>query len=263
MKSIKQINKEERIEKLRQESLKQAEENAIKEKQNDEYRKKLHKEKIEIKKGEYKTEKKKSKTYKHKFMPIEIGIAVAFAAIGAVLVWNLFSKEKYDLTVLVLIRNAAIEDECDDIAEYFTQFADDFNDDGEVTVNAFYIPVTSANDDMAGVNPGQYLADSGNLSIQLERYDNLIIIADSNADDYVMPEYNLYDLAYEFDDELSDEFIKDKKFHISKSKLKEKIGYGYYFSDDAYIGLRLAPEKDKENFQTQLEIIKKVINDLS
>jgi hypothetical protein len=265
MKSLKQRKKEERIKKLKTDALKQAQQNALKEKQNDEYRKTLHKEKIEIKKGEYKTEKTKTKTYKHKFLPIEIGLAVAFIAISVVLVWNLMSKEDYDLTVLIFIRNSEMETKSGDdgeISEYFLQFTDDFNKDGKTNVNAFYIPIMGENENTDGVNPSQYIADSGNLSIQLDRYENLIIIADGKADNYVVPEYDLYDLSYEFPDS---DIIKDRKFYLKDSKLKEKIGYGYHFADDAYIGLRLAPtdnEEDIKNFQTQLEVVKKIINDL-
>jgi hypothetical protein len=182
-----------------------------------------------------------------------LGIFTAIFAIFCFLIVNYFMKVKSDLCILIVIPNTAVQEISSEIAAYFKEFTPDLNNDGKIIVSYMYIPVSSELDSNAQIT----MANMQNLSVQMSTYDNLIVIADNFFDEYYQSKSIMYDLKLDYKDT---NFIENYKILLSETDLKDKLGYSYYFTDDAYIGIRRSNDK---NFTEQYNILKAIIDDLS
>lgn len=178
---------------------------------------------------------------------------IIFVFIGVFLIFNLASREDADLTLLIFVKNERIEEISPKLAEYFESFTPDINGDGKVIVNYFYMPYSGQVD----ASSMEEVAISQNISIQLGDYENLIVIADSSCDEIIKPQSHLYDLSIDIKD---NPIIVNQKIMLSKTDLREKLGYEYYFSDDCYIAIR---KTKKENFAPQYDILKEFLNKIT
>jgi hypothetical protein len=171
--------------------------------------------------------------------------------IGAFLIGNILSQEDPDLTLIILIPNDKIEKIAPEFCEYFKQFTPDLNGDGEVIVSYMYIPVDENMPDYY-----IYLANSQNLSVQLESSENLIYITDSSSERNFSSNSVFYNLSLDYK---NNSLISSHQLLIGESNLRSKLGYEYRFTHDSYIAIRRSSDP---SFQQQYNILKKVIASL-
>ena len=109
----------------------------------------------------------------HYKIPIIFFVCMAIAA--AYIIYDAVSRKKPDLTVL-LIANNGLEFRTTEIEDFFEDYLDDRNDDGEVYCQVIACPLNSNSSDMSQTsNQAKFMA-------QLQTGDNLFVIADSNTD---------------------------------------------------------------------------------
>ncbi|MDR0918199.1 MAG: hypothetical protein LBM93_02965 [Oscillospiraceae bacterium] len=181
-------------------------------------------------------------------------IAVPIFFIAAFLIFQYITKTEPDITLLILIPNSKVEEIAPEICEYFEQFTPDLNGDGKVIVGYMYLPTGGESNTVSVYSD---IANSQNLTVQLSTTENLIIIADKKAESTIVPKSILYNLSLDY---LDTPFIQDDRILIGETDLRTKINYQYYFTHDAYIGIRYA---NNSNFKQQYNIVKDVIANLN
>jgi hypothetical protein len=153
--------------------------------------------------------------------------------------------------LIILIPNDKIEDIAPKFCEYFEQFTPDLNGDGEVIVSYMYLPVDQNMPDYY-----IYLANSQNLSVQLQSSENLIYITDSTSEHNFSSKTVFYNLALDYK---NNSLISSHQLLIGESNLRSKLNYKYRFTHDAYIAIRRSSDP---SFQQQYDILKTVIASL-
>lgn len=172
-----------------------------------------------------------------------LGIACFFVVVIGFIVYTTVTTVKPDLVVLLVSDDDYFNAQCSDgIEAVFEQYIADENGDGEVSVDVYYIP---ASEDSA-VQSG-YTGESTKLFAEFQMGESLIVISDSAADTFIVPDSTLDDLEPHFGDYAQTEGFR---FYLSDTKFAETVGWEEPLDEDIYIGIR----KVKETFTFKQEM---------
>lgn len=275
--TVRQVDEKERqkLEAEKEEELK------AQEKEREEYGKTLAEEKVELlklKQGvisesdklDLKPDEKKHYTPWQKFKNFIyhnkwwLGISTFFVLIAAFLVYDTLTTTKPDIKFMLLCNDTELYYRIEDIGKYFDQFTDDYNDDDKNCADILYIPI-SENEDTNSM--GLYESSLTKLSAEFQMGETMLVIADKNSAELIMPEETLVNLEELYPDNPN---IKEYGFYLKDTDFAELIGYtDGNIPDDIYIGIRkvtqtLTSEKEmQEHYDQAIETLDKIIKELS
>lgn len=190
-----------------------------------------------------------------------LGIAIIFVLIACLLIYDLVTRERPDLIVLVVSDNEYVGNSAE-LPEYFESFTEDFNDNGEILVSVYYMPYS----DNAQKNY-TYGTDT-KLTAEFQSADAMIVIGDENITKILDPDSVFVNLEELFPDNPN---VKQTAFNLDGTDFAEKIGItSEALGDDMFISFRL-PQKllyaDKEDMQETYDkdfpVLEAIIKDLS
>lgn len=275
--TVRQVDEKERqkLEAEKEEELK------AQEKEREEYGKTLAEEKVELlklKQGvisesdklDLKPDEKKHYTPWQKFKNFIyhnkwwLGISTFFVMIAAFLVYDTLTTTKPDIKFMLLCNDTELYYRIEDIGKYFDQFTDDYNDDDKNCADILYIPI-SENEDTNSM--GLYESSLTKLSAEFQMGETMLVIADKNSAELIMPEETLVNLEELYPDNPN---VKEYGFYLKNTDFAELIGYtDGNIPDDIYIGIRkvtqtLTSEKEmQEHYDQAIETLDKIIKELS
>lgn len=275
--TVRQVDEKERqkLEAEKEEELK------AQEKEREEYGKTLAEEKVELlklKQGvisesdklDLKPDEKKHYTPWQKFKNFIyhnkwwLGISTFFVMMAAFLVYDTLTTTKPDIKFMLLCNDTELYYRIEDIGKYFDQFTDDYNDDDKNCADILYIPI-SENEDTNSM--GLYESSLTKLSAEFQMGETMLVIADKNSAELIMPEETLVNLEELYPDNPN---VKEYGFYLKDTDFAELIGYtDGNIPDDIYIGIRkvtqtLTSEKEmQEHYDQAIETLDKIIKELS
>ncbi len=172
-----------------------------------------------------------------------MGIACFFVVVIGFIVYTTVTTVKPDLVVLLVSDDDYFNAQCSDAIEMvFEQYIVDENGDGKVSVDVYYIP---ASEDSA-VQSG-YTGESTKLFAEFQMGESLIVISDSAADTFIVPDSTLDDLEPALGKYAQTEGFR---FYLHDTKFAETVGWEEPLDEDIYIGIR----KVKETFTFKQEM---------
>ncbi|MCM1227102.1 MAG: hypothetical protein NC320_06700 [Clostridium sp.] len=192
-----------------------------------------------------------------------LGIGTFFAFIAAFLIYDKLTSVKSDIMLMMLCDDTELYEKYENMEIYFEGLAEDYNDDGKISADMLYIPISEDED---ANNIGLYESNLNRLSAEFQLGETMLVIADKKSDDLVVPEENLIDLEKLYPD---DPNVERYAFLLKNTDFAERIGFTGNIPDDLYIGVRkisstLTPEKDmQENYERALDMLDKLIDDVA
>jgi hypothetical protein len=183
---------------------------------------------------------------------------LVFSLISGFLIYDLASRKRPDITILLLSADGSLGSKSEDIEHLFEKYIYDVNKNKKIEVSVFYLPTQETATNAA--NYQLQMANSSKLYAELQSSNSLIIISDSRADEIIFPENIFYNLEDDYGD---NEAIKGYSLLLEKTKFAEMIGYNGTIYDDLYIGIRKPNEKKKmqKNFNIYYDALKKFIDE--
>lgn len=190
-----------------------------------------------------------------------LGMGIFVAACAVFLIHNLVTKERPDLVVLVLAENDYVGNS-EELEHYIESFTEDFNDNGEVLVSAYYIPYSD--------NAQQNYATGVDtkLTAELQSAESMIVIGGEKITKILDPEAAFVNLEEIYPD---NPHIDKTFFYLKDTDFAEKIGITESAAgDDLFISFRKPQHllyTDEEEMQKMYDrdfpVFDKLINDLS
>lgn len=166
-----------------------------------------------------------------------------------------------DMIVMVLADDPTLQTSSSYLSDYFEQYVDDLNGDGEVSVDIYPIPV---DDDIHVAD--YYTGNMTKLSSQFQLADAIMVITDAVANETILSDETLVNLEELFPDNRN---VRGTGFYIRDTDFMEKVGYPDTVLDrDICIGLRKVTktydsiEKMQENYDYAYSVLEKIIDDL-
>ena len=220
-----------------------------KQKQRQEYEKKLQQEKIEL------LRMKQNNSSESDIIPTEeseeavertlgqkissffylnkwwLGLFLMFGLIAGFLIYDYVTKKNPDTVILFFEDN----DDIDKLAlrDYIEPFCEDFNGDGKIIPDVYYIPYTG--DEQKDYSSGT----STKLMAEMQSAEAMIVICNEKSNEAISPEYTLVNLETIYPD---NPHVKKYGFYLKDSKFAEKVGYTGIIDDDVYLGIRKPAE---------------------
>ncbi len=190
-----------------------------------------------------------------------LGFGVLIAAIFIYLIYDVATKERPDLIVLVIAENAEVGTS-EGLEEYIAQFTEDFNDNGEVLVSVYHIPYT----DNAQKNYANGVDTK--LTAELQSADALMIIGGEKITEILKPENSLVNLEEMYPD---NPYVKEYGLYLKDTSFAEKTGISEAsVTDDLFIAIRKPQkllytdmEEMQEAYDETLPIFQQIVDDLS
>ncbi|MBR4102310.1 MAG: hypothetical protein IKK51_10645 [Oscillospiraceae bacterium] len=173
-----------------------------------------------------------------------MGVSAFFAAIVGVLVYQTVTMVRPDLIVMLVSYDSNFSTQCTaNISTLFEQYIDDVNGDGEISVDVYYIP---ASDDATTINA--FSGDTQKLFAEFQMGEALIVISDSDADKFIVPDSTLEDLEPFFGQYEQTEAMR---FYLTDTDFAEAVGWDEKLDEDIYIGIRKV--KDTFDFKEKMQ----------
>ncbi len=189
-----------------------------------------------------------------------LGIGSFFTFIVVFLVYQTVTTVHPDLIVMLVADDDYFNAQCTpQIAALFEQYVGDENGDGKVTVDVYYIPASEESSLKSG-----FTGDSTKLFAEFQMGEALIVISDSEADNYIVPDSTLEDLEPYFGEYAQTE---DFRFYLSDTQFAETVGWAEGLDEDFYIGIRKVKdnfsfkEKMQENYDIAFPALQKFIEE--
>ena len=188
-----------------------------------------------------------------------LGMAAFFSVVIVVLCVDYFSQVKPDVIVMMLAKEDSLNMKSVQMSDYFEQFCDDLNGDGEVKVDIYYIPVN--------VEGGNYFdGTSTKLMVEYHSAEAMIIIGNEACEATIVPEETLVNLEEIFPD---NPCVEEHAFLLGKTDFAEKIGYTQDL-EDVYLGIRSVQDRSfataeemQQSYDLSYPILEKIIHDLT
>lgn len=246
------------------------------------------------------TEEKKEYTFWQKVgaffycNKIYIVLGGCVAAIGAFLISDLVSKPRPDFTLMVLSCTDGLDMSCEALEGIIDEYIDDKNGNGEILSSAYYMPVvydppeetdeegnvvnaeSAGEDDKASEKAEAeensnipertqdaytQAASTTKLFALMQDGDTIMVISDSEADMFLVPDDTLEDLEALYP---GNEHVKGHGFYLSGTKFAEETGFEGEIPEDVYIGLRKVQKGARyiDKMQENYDEAKKVLDAL-
>lgn len=188
-------------------------------------------------------------------------LAILFVSIAVYLAYTLVMRPNPDMIVLVLCDNEAIGNSAQ-FETYLESFAEDFNENGEISVSTYYIPYSD--NSYSNYQTG----NETKLTTEMQSADAVIVVGGSNINPVLDPENTLVDLSEIYPDNIQ---VRSYGFFLKNTDFAERIGIDpEYITNDLYIGIRKPRNllySDMEDMQKTYDrdfpILDKIIKDLS
>lgn len=189
-----------------------------------------------------------------------LGLAVFAVALVSFLSFQLLTKEKPDLIVLLITDDTSLQNNSVKIEEFFEGYIDDFNNNGKIEVSVYDLPMNELeikNDYTRGNATG--------LSTQLQLGEAVIVITDDVANEYISSDDILLDLENQFPDS---KYVKGTGFYLSETSFASRLGLDVKLDDDICIGIREVKDeysfkkKMQKEFNEAFPVLENIINDL-
>jgi hypothetical protein len=188
-------------------------------------------------------------------------IFVAFVLIGGFLIYDLVTKDRPDLIVLVVANNEAVGNS-QELAEYFESFTEDYNNNGEVLVSVYYMPYS----DNAQLNYSN--GTDTKISAEFQSAEAVIVIGGENTSDILECDDIFENLEEIYPDNPN---VSGTSFNLADTDFAEKINITEAaLGDDLFLSIRkpqkvlYADEEEmQETYDKDFQVFDKVIKDLS
>lgn len=187
-----------------------------------------------------------------------MGISAFFAAIVGFLVYQTVTMVRPDLIVMLVSYDPNFSVQCtENISTLFEQYIEDENGDGKVSVDVYYIP---ASDEATTINA--FSGDTQKLFAEFQMGEALLVISDSAADKFIVPDTTLEDLEPFFGQYQQTEAMR---FYLTDTDFAEAVGWDEKLDEDIYIGIRKVrdtfdfKEKMQKNYDIAFPALQKFI----
>ncbi|MBD5137873.1 MAG: hypothetical protein HDT24_00905 [Ruminococcus sp.] len=266
-----EVNERERAEELKRQSELEAARAERERKERDRYAEKLRQEKLELLKlkqgviseedipSEVKEERhytvweRVSNFFYHNKMYIIIGTAIFL--ILAFLVYDLVTRVKPDVTVMIIAKDDSFQFYTENIELVLERYCEDYNGDGKVDVRVFYAPAVMG-ESQTDLYTRQ--SDQTKLVAEFQSGDTVIIIADMEACEEIGATEGVFsDLSEVFPD---DENVTELGYMLSGTNLAEDMEYPA-LSDELFAafrephgGIGMNEEKFRTNYEHAVEL---------
>ena len=187
-----------------------------------------------------------------------LGMAAIILVIGGFILYNELTRKSADLTVIMIADNG-LQYRQDELEEFFEEYAEDTDDNGYTHVSVQIIPLDRSN------NSQTQLDNNSKFLAELQSTDIMLVITDSNTDEYYMDIMD-NELKSKFPD---NKYIDDKGFSLNMQLIADKLGYEE-MPNDIHISIRKPVatvddtlETAKENYDKNLKYLEKMISDLT
>ena len=188
-------------------------------------------------------------------------ITVFIVGVFSYLIIDYITTVRPDMIVMVLTDDPTLQISNDYLSNYFEQYVDDRNDDGEVSVDIYPIPV---NNDISVSD--YYTGNMTKLSSQFQLADAIMIITDAVANEVILSDETLVDLEEIFPDNRN---VRGTGFYIRDTDFMEQAGYPDTVLDrDICISLRKVTKtydsikEMQENYDYAFSVLEKMMEDL-
>ena len=192
-----------------------------------------------------------------------LGLAVFFVFLGSYLIYDIVTKPRPDMIILMLCDNAAVGNSVY-LEEYFSEFGEDSNKNGKTEVSVYYIPY--GDDDYANYQNGV----TNKLTTYLNNDEGIMIIGNEKTitDLIVTPEESLIDLSTLYPD---NPHVQKYFFYLKDTDFAEKLGIPKsYITDDMFFALRKpkdlmdASQADmQKTYDKDIATFERIISDLT
>ena len=187
-----------------------------------------------------------------------IGLSAIVVFIAGFILYNELTKKKPDLTVYMIADND-LELRQPLLEEFFEQYVDDVDGNGYVHVEVQIIPL-----DRSKSNQTQ-LDNNTMFLTEIHSTENMLVITDSNTDDYYM-EIMDHDLKSKFPD---NKYVDERGFSLNMQLVADQLDFED-MPNDVHISIRQAVatvddslETAQKNYDRNFGYLKKMIEDLT
>ncbi len=272
--TIREVNAKERRERMLRESENVKRKAAEKEKADEEYGRQLQREKIELMKMKQgvtaETEAVAAEAVEYTFGQ-KVGaffycnkgiiiLAVFFIFLAVFLGYDMITKPRPDFTAMILVNDPALEACAERIEEISEEYIDDYNGNKKLLSSFYYMPLYKDAD------PYTLQASSTKLFALMQDGDTIMVIANDESEEYLLPDKTLVNLEELYPD---NEHVKGHGFYLSGTSFAEQTGYEGEIPEDVYIGLRKVQtgaryrDKMQENYEHAKELLDNFIERFS
>lgn len=178
--------------------------------------------------------------------------------VGVYLLWGELTRERPDLTIYMIADNGLSLKQTE-LEEFFEEYVDDIDGNGYVHVLVQIIPL-----DITSNSQTQMDNNSMFLSA-IYSTENMLVITDSNTDDYYM-EIMDSDLKSKFPD---NKYIDERGFSLNMKLVADKLDFED-MPNDVHISIRqpVATVEDsletaQENYEKNFKYLEKMVEDLT
>lgn len=187
-----------------------------------------------------------------------ICFGVFIAAVIIFITYDTLSREKPDLTVM-MIANNGLSVRQDELEEFFEKYTDDLNGDGKVHVSVIIAPLDpNSADTTQSAYQTKWLA-------QLQTSECIMVITDSNTEEDFL-NIMKHDLAKDFDDAT---YIDEYGLSLNFKFLAEKLKYEY-MPNDVHLSMRVpvqtlsdSKEDMEKSYEKSFKVFKRIVEDLT
>ena len=187
-----------------------------------------------------------------------IGLSALVIFVAGFILYNELTKKRPDLTVYMIADND-LELRQPLLEEFFEQYVDDVDDNGYVHVEVQIIPL-----DRSQNNQNQM--DNNTMFLtEIHSTENMLVITDSNTDDYYM-EIMDHDLKSKFPD---NKYVDERGFSLNMQLVADQLEFED-MPNDVHISIRQAVatvddslETAQKNYDRNFGYLKKMIEDLT
>ncbi len=187
-----------------------------------------------------------------------IGLTAVIVAVVGFLIFNELLRKKPDLTVYMIADND-LQLRQPLLEELFEEYVDDVDGNGYVHVEVQIIPLDRS-------STAQTQLDNNTMFLtEIHSTENMLVITDSNTDDYYM-EIMDHDLKSRFPD---NKYIDDRGFSLNMKLVADRLEYDA-MPNDIHISIRQpvetvddSLETAQKNYDRNFEYLKRMIDDLT
>lgn len=190
-----------------------------------------------------------------------LGIGVLITFIACFLIYDLVSKDRPDLIVLVVADNEYVGNS-QELHKYVEEFTEDFNGNDEILVSVYYIPYTDS------YQQNYATGTDTKLTAEFQSAEAMIVIGGEKITKILDPDTAFINLEELYPDNPN---VKKTAFYLENTDFAEKLGITREaLGDDLFISFRKPQkllytdeEEMQETYDKDFPVFDKIIEDLS